>query len=146
MRSRDYNSLEIFLFGPDLRRGAVPPERAVQFRPGVDMYETDAALKVKMELPGANTERLTITLSADDRVLHVAGERLEPVDEQKERIRCYQLTIHYGAFETEIVLPGGVRFDREHVTAGYRDGMLVITLPKRAEKPAEKRLIEISRD
>jgi HSP20 family protein len=146
MRSRDYNSLEIYLFDSDLRRAAMHPVRAVQYRPAVDMYETDDALKVKMELPGIATERLTITLSADDRVLHVTGERREAEVEQQERIRCYQLEIFYGAFERELALPNSVRFDRDRVSAAYRDGFLIITLPKRAETTAETRMIEITKE
>ena len=146
MKSRDYNSLEIYFFDSDLRRAAIHPARSVQFRPGVDMYETQDALKVKIELPGIDAERLNITLSADDRLLHVAGERIEPESEQQERIRCYHLEIYYGAFEREINLPNGVRFDREGVSASYRDGFLVITLPKLAQNTAESRSIQVTRD
>ncbi len=125
MRSRDYNSLEIYFFDSDLRRAAVHPARAVQFRPGVDMYETQDALKVKMELPGLDVEKLSITLSADDRTLRVTGERVELEAEQQERVRCYHLEIYYGAFDREIVLPAGVRFDRAETTAETR--MIQIT-------------------
>jgi HSP20 family protein len=146
MKSRDYNSLEIYFFDSDLRRAAVHPVRAVQFRPGVDMYETAEALKIKMELPGIAIDHLSITLSADDRVLHVAGERREPATEQQERIRCYHLEIIYGAFAHEINLPSGVRFDRDRVTANYRDGFLMITLPKRGETSTETRTIQITQE
>jgi len=146
MRSRDYNSLEIFFLDSDLRHGAVHPAGAVQFRPGVDMYETDQALKVKMELPGVDSTNLTITISADDRVLTVAGERQETSEEQRNRIRCHHLEIYYGDFARDITLPSGVRFDRDTITATYRNGFLVVDLPKRSEPIAESRLIEVTRE
>src|SRR5579862_9204333 len=138
MASHKFDPLEIFLqLESDVRLNAA---RAIQFRPAVDMYETATALIIKMELAGIQPDRLNITLSADDRVLSVAGERRELAQEHEGRIRCYQLEIFFGSFERDIVLPTEMRFDRDHIKANYRDGFLVISLPKRSEK----RTIEIS--
>jgi HSP20 family protein len=141
MASQKYNPLEIFLqLESDLRMGAGSAVQAIQFRPSVDMYETATALIVKMELPGVQPERLSIELSADDHLLTVAGDRREAPEEYEGRIRCYHLEIYFGSFERKIALPPNLRYDRERITAKYRDGFLVISLPKRPDK----RMIEIS--
>lgn len=146
MARRDYNPLDVFLLlDSDMRRTAVNAQRALQFQPAIDMYETASALVVEMELAGIVPERLSITLSADDRVLSVAGERREPQADHSERTRCYHLEIFFGQFERQIVLPSNVAFDRENITANYRDGFLIIALPKRAEPRHEKRVIEVGR-
>jgi HSP20 family protein len=143
MASRKFDPLEVFLqLESDLRMSGGSAVRAIQFRPSVDMYETEASLIVKMELPGVKPERVSIELSADDLRLAVFGDRREPPEEHEGRIRCYQLEIYFGSFVREIVLPPEMRFDRDRITASYRDGFLVISLPKRAEK----RRIEINKD
>jgi HSP20 family protein len=136
--------MEIYFFETGLRRDGMQPAPAVQFHPGVDMYETEGALKVKIELPGIEPDRVGITLAADDRTLTIAGERREQHEEQHDRIRCYHLEIFYGTFLREITLPANVRIDRDRLSASYRNGFLVITLPKRAETQAETRQIEIT--
>ncbi len=146
MARREYNPLDVFLLlDSDIGRMPVNAQRAVQFQPAIDMYETAAALVVEMELAGIVPERLSITLSADDRILSVTGERREPQAEQRERTRCYHLEIFFGQFERQIVLPSTVAFDRDNITAHYRDGFLIIALPKRAEPRHEKRVIEIQK-
>ena len=77
-------------------------------------------------------------------MLTIVGERIEPQEEHRDRIRCYHLEIFFGKFEREIILPTSISFDRDGITANYRDGFLMISLPKRAAKTTEKRTIEIS--
>ena len=145
MARRDFNPLDVFLqLETDLLRSAEGAMRAFRFQPCVDMYETDSALMVKVELAGVRVEKLSITLSSDDRTLIISGERSEPTDERRDRIRCYHLEIFYGGFEREITLPANLRYDRDNIRANYRDGFLVISLPTRKESPATKRVIEIN--
>jgi HSP20 family protein len=147
MASRDFNPLDIFLqLETDILRSAEGALRAVRFQPSVDMYETETALMVKVELAGIRADKLSIILSADDRILTIAGERLESTTEHRDRIRCYHLEIYFGAFEREIILPGNLRFDRDSISANYRDGFLVLSLPKQTENPAGKRVIEVNAD
>ena len=144
MARREFDPLDVFLLlEPGMRRSVVTAHQGLRFQPSVDVYETASALVVRMELAGVQSDRLNITLSADDRVLSVAGERREPSEDNHESIRCYQLEVFFGAFERQVVLPPNVAFDRENITANYRDGFLVMTLPKRTPR-SEKRRIEVS--
>ena len=146
MASRNFNPLEVFFqMETDFLRETLPSARLLRFQPGADIYETEAALVIKIELPGVRPDDLHITLSADDRTLTISGERGEMHNEATERIRFYQLEIFYGTFEREISLPSSVRFDREAISANYKDGFLVITLPKREDQSGQTRTIEITR-
>jgi HSP20 family protein len=114
------------------------------WQPRVDVHETSESVIVKMEIAGVKLEKLNVTLSNDDRVLTVTGERNEEDEERAERIRCYQLEIYFGAFERQIVLPVEARIDREGITANYRDGILVVQLPKRVQQSPETTRIIIN--
>lgn len=114
------------------------------WQPRVDVHETPESVLVKAELPGVKSENLNVSLSSDDRVLTIAGERIEDDRERVDRIRCYQLEIYFGTFERRIVLPGDVRLDRDGIKASYRDGFLIVTLPKRTDQAQENRSIPIT--
>lgn len=135
MSRQNYDPLQMFRqLEADLRLGASRAAQAIDFQPGLDMYETANALVVKLELAGVDPSRLDITLSGDDRMLSVRGERRESDPENEGRIRCYHLEIFFGGFQREIALPPEMRFDRDAIAANYRDGFLVISLPKRNSK------------
>jgi len=116
----------------------------MMFHPSLDMYETADSLVVKLELSGVRPDRINIELSADDHVLTIAGEGIEGVEDHRDRLRCYHLEIYYGQFVREIALPGNLRLDREQIQASYRDGFLLVTLPKLPGEPIEKRTIPVT--
>ena len=147
MANRDFKPLDIFFqMESDFLRGIEATTRSLRFEPRADMYETAKALVVRIELPGVRPENLNITLSADDRILTIAGERAETRQEPEERVRYHHLEVFYGAFEREIALPSSIRFDRDAISANYKDGFLVITLPKRAVETQQRRSIEVTRE
>lgn len=145
MASRDFNPFDLFRqLDQDLRTTSASGIARMMFHPSLDMYETADNLVVKLELPGIRADRINIELSADDRTLTVAGERIEGVEDHRDRLRCYHLEIYYGQFVREIALPGNLRLDRERVQAAYRDGFLLITLPKLGGETIEKRTIQVT--
>jgi HSP20 family protein len=97
---------------------------AQQWIPSADVYETPERWVVKMEVAGINREDVEITL--DDRTLVVRGYRPDPCRTGQCRFR--QVEIDYGQFERRFIIPKSV--DAERVTASYRNGFLVIELPK----------------
>jgi HSP20 family protein len=125
----------------------VPVGGAGRFwQPPVDIHETSSHLVVKMELAGARSEDLQVSLSPDDRVLTISGARTEAHADREGRVRCHQLEIYFGPFERTIALPG-VPLNREKITATYRDGFLQVLLPKRqAPEEPQKRVIPINGD
>jgi HSP20 family protein len=113
--------------------------------PAIDIYESESDLLVKIELPGVRPHELSVSVSADDRALTIGGIRREPEEERRGRLRCHQLEIYFGPFERTIALPTNVRIDREDIKAVYREGFLLVTLPKIAmERTPTKRTIPIT--
>ena len=108
-------------FGEELTGGIASGH---QWIPAADVYETPERWVVKMEVAGISREDVEITL--EDRTLIVRGHRPDPCRTGKCKFR--QVEIDYGHFERRFVIPRSV--NAEQVTASYRNGFLVIELPK----------------
>ena len=92
------------------------------WRPPTDMYETDEAIVIRVEIAGMREQDFSVAL--EDRTLTIRGVRSDPT----ERRAFYQMEIPFGEFSTEVELPAPIV--NEGVEAVYRDGFLQITLPK----------------
>ncbi len=92
------------------------------WRPPTDVYETEDAMVVRVEIAGMKEEDFTISL--EDRLLLVRGIR----PDTPERRAYHQMEIPFGDFSTEVELPYPVAAGE--IEAIYRDGFLRIVLPK----------------
>ncbi len=101
-----------------------------KWRPPADVFETEKALVIRLELPGTSLEDIRITLSEDK--LTVSGVRRD-LYEGGER-RFYQAEIPFGEFERSFFLPWSIK--EEDIRATYKDGILTIIL----HKPEPKKL------
>jgi len=102
------------------------PSSDVEWVPNTDIYENDSSFVIRMEIAGVNREEIQITLT--DRHLIVRGHRPDP--HRTNRCRFRQMEIDYGTFERRLALPRSV--DNGHAKACYRNGFLMIELPKAA--------------
>ena len=111
------------LFDSFFGRAPMPGgERA--WTPSVDVYETRDELVVKAELPGLSQKDIQLSITGD--MLALRGERRwEEESNQPQYLRTERW---YGKFERTLPLPFPVQADK--VRAGYRDGVLTVTLPK----------------
>ena len=91
------------------------------WRPPTDVYETDNAIIVRVEVAGMRETDFTISLIG--RNLTIRGIRQDTT----ERRAYHQLEIPFGEFSTEFVLPYMINPNK--VEAVYHDGFLLITLP-----------------
>ena len=95
------------------------------WEPPTNVYESDKALFVRVEIGGMRHNKFHITLLKD--TLIIGGERPKPdVDHSIEAF--HQLEVPYGEFRTAVSLPFPV--DSEKVKARYHDGFLDIQLPR----------------
>jgi len=92
--------------------------------PAIDVYEEKEQYVIKAVLPGVKRE--DVTLSLEDDVLTIKGERCYEEDEKQEGFLRVEST--YGAFQRVLQLPQSVQADA--VNAEFKDGILKITLPK----------------
>ncbi len=103
------------------------------WEPRVDVYETANAVKVKVELAGVRPRSVNIELSGDGRQLAVRGIRVDEDPDVEDRSVFHQMEIYLGPFERTIALPPKLRVDRDGIKASYKDGLLLIVLPKVTE-------------
>ena len=92
------------------------------FRPPTDVYETDDALIVLVEIAGMREEDFRVALA--DGALVVAGVRRDTAPKRG----YHRMEIAWGPFQTEVAVPIPVREDA--IEAEYENGFLTITLPK----------------
>ena len=105
--------------------------RTAAWRPPLVAHETELAFEVRLVVPGADPDSLSV--SVEGRALTVAGERAGVPDDAVRRLARERSA---GSFSRTLELPAPV--DAEHVEARYRDGVLLVTLPKAAEARARK--------
>jgi HSP20 family protein len=105
------------------------------YMPATDIYETDEALTVVMEVPGVDREHVNVSL--DSNRLRVEGqinlanyEGMEPIYTE------YGVGNYARSFELSD------RIDQDQISAEVSDGVLTLTLPKVRE--ARTRKIPIS--
>lgn len=113
------------------------------WEPQADVYETREAVKVKVELAGVRSDSIQVELSGDGRQLTIRGVREDERTEAVDRILFHQMEIYLGPFERVLSLPPGAEVERDAVNASYRDGFLVVALPKRARTTLETTQIPV---
>jgi HSP20 family protein len=108
-------------------------ERA-DWTPAADIYETETGFLIALDLPGIKRDVLQIDI--DDNRLIVKGVRVveESRTRRSERPR--------GKFLRTFAVPASI--DQGQIAAEYKDGVLQIRLPKRAEQKAQKIEVKIS--
>ncbi len=103
--------------------------------PAVDVYETENELVIKADLPEISEKELDVRV--ENNMLTIRGERRF---EQKVKEENYlRMERAYGSFSRSFSLPNTV--NTEAVKAEYKEGVLTLTLPKRAElKPKQVKI------
>ena len=105
--------------------------------PRVDVAETDNEVVVTTELPGV--ERKDVKLSVEDNVLTIGGEKKQEKETKEKNYHCVER--RYGTFSRSFTLPTRIQADK--VKATFKDGILIIKLPKAEEAKTKEIPIEI---
>jgi HSP20 family protein len=96
------------------------------FVPAIDVKETDASLVIDLEVPGLKPSEVDVQV--DDGVLMLRGERKQEKEEKTKQ--WHRSERYWGKFERRIALPDYA--DVEKIDATCKDGVLTVTLPKKA--------------
>jgi HSP20 family protein len=98
---------------------------AKMWAPAVDIIDEKDHIRVKADLPGMKREDIEVNMEND--MLTIRGEKKEEKEvKEKDVVRSER---HYGSFQRAFSLP--VSVDASKVNAVYKDGVLVVTLPKK---------------
>jgi len=107
--------------------------------PASDASADEDAYRITMELPGVEEKDIDITVNSG--VVSVKGEKSSQREEKGAT--WFFSERQYGAFSRSFRLPEDA--DGENVEAHLKDGVLSITVPKRAPETPEATKVKIKR-
>ncbi len=107
------------------------------FAPHADAAATGEKYEIKVELPGVAPN--DIKIDVEDNTMTIHGEKKF---EREEKGKTYFFSERsYGSFERSFRLPANAKADE--ISAGFKDGVLSIGIPKSGPPPSNSRRIEI---
>ena len=107
-------------------------------QPAIDLVERDNAFEMTAEMPGLDEKNVEVNVA--NGVLTVKGHKEEEKVEKKEDFHLRER--RFGSFARSVRLPDAV--DADKIEAGFKNGVLKVTLPKKPE--AQKPVIQVLRD
>ncbi len=118
------------------RENSADEVEGADWYPAADVYENAASYIVALDVPGI--DRSTLDISVDDDTLAIRGSKpdtpgVDATQHRSERPR--------GKFLRTFSVPASV--DQKGIKADYRDGVLQVHLPKRAERKAQRVEIKV---
>ena len=96
------------------------------WRPSLDLYETDDELTLLVDVSGIKPQDVKVVVERE--VVRISGNRCRPLDEKVSRV--HHMEIDFGPFSQAIRLP--IPVDPDGSSSTYRDGFLVVHLPKKS--------------
>lgn len=106
--------------------------------PPVNIKETESAYEVELSAPGKKKEDFNIEVDND--LLTISSEFKS--ESNTEEGKYTRREFSFSSFKRSFTLPETVKEDE--IKAGYENGILKITLPKKEEAlPKAKRLIDV---
>ena len=106
--------------------------------PAVDIYETENELVLKADLPDIDEKNLDIRV--ENNMLTVRGER--KFEQKVNEDNYLRIERTYGSFSRSFSLPSTV--NTEAIKADYKNGVLTVQLPKRAESKPEQVKVNVT--
>ena len=103
-----------------------------------DIIETSDAYKLEADLPGFKKEEIKIDI--DDDILVIKAEHSEDKDEKDENGSYLRRERYYGSYSRSFNVS---EIDQEGISAAYENGVLTLTMPKKAPAKPESRHLEI---
>ena len=112
-----------FFVRPMAFEGAQQTAQAIR----IDVAEDDKAYTVHAEIPGVKKEDIHVTIDADQVAISAETRKEREVKEGERVLRSER---HYGKVYRAFTL--GQAVDDEKAVAKYADGVVEVTLPKKA--------------
>ncbi len=116
-----------------LRRAFVPRSGS-GWSPPTDLYETAGEIVILAEMAGLRSEEIQVVM--DRETLKISGYRANPIHDPNRKV--HQMELDFGPFERRVKFR--VPVDPEGIQAVYRDGFLMIRVPKFPEFSREIRV------
>jgi len=107
------------------------------WRPPVDIYETNDGIVLKVELPGVNKDDVSVEVK--ENVLTLKGERL--LDPEIKDEHYYRKERSFGKFNRSFSLQEPIKPDL--IKAGFKDGVLTVEVPRPEEERPKQITVNI---
>jgi HSP20 family protein len=130
------DAFDHLLRGIAVRPAALAPsDTAARFR--ADIIESDKAYTVRAELPGVKKDDIQISIDGDQLAISAETRAEKEVKEGERVLRTERYSgKYYRAFALDVAV------DEDAVAARYADGVLELTLPKKAVAAARRITIQ----
>jgi len=126
------DELEVY-FNECVRGSPVGFVTAPKWRPPTDIFETEDAFVVVMDIAGVEPDGFAVTFDAG--ILTVSGERRETASGRRE---YHAMEVKVGPFERRFAF--AKRVDPSSLKASYEAGFLEIRLAKVSDRPGPVRV------
>src|SRR5579872_1488328 len=126
------------LFESSVQAGRADNAAITSWAPAVDIYETENELVLKADLPGVSEKDIDVRV--ENSMLTVRGERQFESKVKEDNYLRVERT--YGSFSRSFGLPNTV--NTEAISAEYKNGVLTVQLPKRAESKPKQVKVNIN--
>ncbi|NSW84476.1 MAG: Hsp20 family protein [Syntrophothermus sp.] len=107
-------------------------------RPTLDLSATDEAYTATIEIPGVDPKDVKVELRKNN--LFITGEKKQEKEHKGNDHYCVERS--YGMFRRILTLPEDVDVDK--ISASYKDGVMTLSIPRKALPPSEQRQIEVT--
>ena len=108
--------------------------------PTINVSEDDKEYKVEVAAPGMSKEDFKVHLTADG-LMVISMEKKSESKEENEKKKYLRKEFNYSKFEQRFTLPEDV--EKQNITAGMKDGVLSIGIPKKTEDEKAKENLNI---
>ena len=110
-----------------------------KWKPPTDVYETEDAIIVRMDIAGMRSEAFQVQLA--DGVLTIQGERAAEGVEKIGKRHYHIMEVQIGPFERRLRIP--VPVEPETVRASYDAGFLEVRLRKLPPRPSGPQSVKV---
>ncbi len=107
------------------------------WRPPVEIYETNEGIVLKVELPGVNKDDVSVEVK--NNVLTLKGERL--LDPEIKDEHYYRKERSFGKFNRSFSLQESIKPDS--IKASFKDGVLTVEVPRAEEEKPKQITVDI---
>ncbi len=111
------------------------------FTPAIDVYNSDKQIEVYASIPGAAQKNINVDFDSKSNQLTISGETESSTEEKKKDLTIKERSS--GKFKRTVKLSKDIEVDEENIKAKYNNGVLGLTIPRKAESIAPKRKITI---
>jgi len=106
--------------------------------PAVDVNETDNSFVLTADIPGLTKKDIKVNVANGK--LSISGERTYETDQENDNYHYRER--RFGTFDRSFKLPDTV--DEEKISASFKNGILIVALPKHANILPKEREIKVS--